>query len=174
MHSPTPLLHAFLMPNMNKLTSMMLLLIKPTFHLISNIIFSTSYSNTKNYLMAHWEYILIKRLTLTSNLEQSRCTTMLTLFLMSTNRPLKRNLTTWLSLVSLNHVGPLNGYLRPSISLRRMVTFDKLPTYAHSIKLSFANHILYLSLQTCSIAYLDTNSLQNLTFPCNTTHLETN
>ncbi|KAL7459994.1 hypothetical protein ACHAXS_000465 [Conticribra weissflogii] len=51
-----------------------------------------------------------------------------------------------------------------------MVAFDKLPTYAHSIKLSFKNSTHQLSLQTCLIASLDTNSLPNLSFACNTTH----
>ncbi len=49
--------------------------------------------------------------------------------------------------------------------------FDKLLTYTHSIKQSFANNILYISSQICFIASLVTNYLPNLTFPCNTTHL---
>ncbi len=73
-------------------------------------------SKHKNYLMALWESILIKKFTLTLNLEQSQCTTTLTLFLMCTNRPLKRNLITWLSLVSFNHAGPLNGHSCSSLS----------------------------------------------------------
>ncbi len=83
MHLPTPLLHAFLTLNMNKLKSMMLFSIKPTFHLISNAISLTSYQNTKNYLMAPWESILIKRFTSTSNLELNRCTIVLTSFQLS-------------------------------------------------------------------------------------------
>ncbi len=42
---------------------------------------------------------------------------------------------------------------------------------AHSIKQSFANNILYLSLQRCLIASLVTYSIPNSTFLCNTTHL---
>ncbi|KAL7460815.1 hypothetical protein ACHAXS_001257 [Conticribra weissflogii] len=49
--------------------------------------------------------------------------------------------------------------------------FDKLPTYTHSIKLSFANNTPYPSLKTCLIESLVANSLPNLTFPFNTTHL---
>ncbi|KAL7460260.1 hypothetical protein ACHAXS_000722 [Conticribra weissflogii] len=52
-----------------------------------------------------------------------------------------------------------------------MAAFNKLPIYIHSIKLSFKNNILYLSLQTCSITSLVKNSLPNLTFLCNTTPL---
>ncbi len=57
------------------------------------------------------------------------------------------------------------------LSLERIVPFDKLLTYAHLKKQSFTNNILYLSSQICLISSLVTNSLPNLTFPCNTTHL---
>ncbi len=127
----------------------MLLLINTTFCLISNSIFSPSCKNAKSYLMALWESIPIKRFTLTSNLELNWCTTVLTLFLMSINKPLKRNLTTLSSLVSLNHAGRLNGHPQPLLSLKWMVAFDKLQTYAHSTKQSFAKNILYLSSQIC-------------------------
>ncbi len=121
--------------------------------------------------MAPLESILIKMSTLTSNWEQSWCNTQLTLYLMSTNKSFKKNSTTLLSLVSLNHTGPLNGHPRPLLSLRRMGAFDKLLLYSHSIKLSFANNTIYLSLRTCLTTALATNSSLNLTFPCNTTHL---
>ncbi len=118
-------------------------------HYKINTIFSSSCQNTKSYLMALWESIPIKRFTLTSNLELNWCTTALTLFLMSIDRPLKRKLTTWASVVSLNHAGHLNGYPQPSLSQTRMVAFDKLPAYAHSIKQSFANNTHSPSSKTC-------------------------
>ncbi len=80
---------------------------KLTFCLISNATFSISYQKTIKYLMAPWESTLIKRITLALSLELNQCTTMLTQSLMSIDRPLKRNSTTWLSLIFLNHAGPL-------------------------------------------------------------------
>ncbi|KAL7461091.1 hypothetical protein ACHAXS_001524 [Conticribra weissflogii] len=52
-----------------------------------------------------------------------------------------------------------------------MVVLDQLPIYAHSIRQSFVNSVLYESSQTCLIASLDTNSLQNLTYQFSITHL---
>ncbi len=99
-----------LLPNMNKSPSTMLLSINNTFQPINDKIYSTYYQNTKNYLMAPLESILITKFTLTSNWEPSQCITMLTSSLMYTNNPSKKNSTTRLILVSLNHVGPLNGH----------------------------------------------------------------
>ncbi len=121
--------------------------------------------------MAPLESILIKRSILTSNLEQSRCTTKLTLFLVSINRPIKRNLNMW-CLAHLNHVGPLNGHLWPLLSLKRVGAIDRLPTCNCLTMQSFKNNTLYLLLQTCSIISLVINSSLNLIFPCNTTHLD--
>ncbi|KAL7452412.1 hypothetical protein ACHAXS_000275, partial [Conticribra weissflogii] len=52
-----------------------------------------------------------------------------------------------------------------------MAMYDKLQTYAHSIKLSFENNTPFQSSQTCSTTSLVTNSLPNSTFQCNTTLL---
>ncbi|KAL7462484.1 hypothetical protein ACHAXS_004983 [Conticribra weissflogii] len=52
-----------------------------------------------------------------------------------------------------------------------MVASDKSRTFAHSIKISYANNILYQSSPTCSTASLATNSSPNLIFQCNITHL---
>ncbi len=61
----------------------------------------TILSKDKNCLMAPLESIRTKRSTLTSNLELSQCITVLSLFLTYTDKPLKRNLITWLSLACL-------------------------------------------------------------------------
>ncbi|KAL7460342.1 hypothetical protein ACHAXS_000800, partial [Conticribra weissflogii] len=72
--------------------------------------------------MAPLESIRTKRYKLTSNLELSQCITVLSLFLTYTDKPLKRNLTTWLSLASSNPVVPLNGLPRHSLSPKRIIT----------------------------------------------------
>ncbi len=127
----TPLQHASLMLNTNRPISVMLPSIKTTSHLTSIVIFSIYFPNIKNCLMAPLEFILIKRFTLTSNLEQSQCITALILFLMYIAKPLKRNLTTWLNSASSNIAAPLNGCSQPSLFLKRIVTFNKLLIYAH-------------------------------------------
>ncbi len=78
---------------MNKLTSTMLPFTNTIFHLTNVEASSTFYLNTKSHLMAPLESILIKKFTLTSNVELSWCTTALTLFHMSTDKHSKRNLT---------------------------------------------------------------------------------
>ncbi len=137
---PQLLQHAFFKLNINRPTSMMLLLIKTTSCSIGNATYLTSCQNTKNYSISLLEFILIRRSTLTSNLELNRCITKHTMILMSIGKSLKRNLTTWWSLVSLNHAGPLNGHPQPLLSLKRIVAFNKLLTYTHSINQSFANN----------------------------------
>ncbi len=135
----TLLQHKSLMLNMNKLTSMTLLSTNITIRLTNVAIFSIYFQNINYYLMASLEFILIRRSTL-SNLEPSRCTTMLILSLMYIVKHLKKNLTTWLNLVSLNLAAPLNGRLQPSLSPKRMVASNKLLTYDLLIKQSYKNN----------------------------------
>lgn len=73
----------------------------------------------KNYWMAPLESILIKKLTLNLNMEQSQCITALTLFLTYIDKLLKKNLIMWLNLAFLSHVEPLNGPPPPSSFLKR-------------------------------------------------------
>ncbi len=67
---------------------------------------------------------------------------------MYTDKLSRRSLTTWLNLVFLNHVEPLNGHPWPSLLQKRMAAFDKSLIYAHSIKQSFASNTPYLSSPT--------------------------
>ncbi len=88
-------------------------------------------SNTTSYLMSLWESIVIKRFTLTSNLELSQCVTALILYLTQIDKPLKKSSITWSSLASLRLAQPLNGHPQPLLFPKRMVMYKKLPIYAH-------------------------------------------
>ncbi len=105
--------------------------------------------NIKNYLMAPWGYNYTKRFALNSNLVLSWCITILIMFLMCTDKLSKRNSISWLNLVSLNHVGPLNGRPQPSLFQKRMGDFNKPLFCVSSTKLSDANNIPSYSLQIC-------------------------
>ncbi len=146
---------------MNRSTSMMLPSTNIIFHLINVVIFLKSFLKTKSYLMAPLESIQIKKFTLTLNLELSQCITALILFLTYTDKPLKRNLTTWLSWVFLNHAEPLSGHPQPSLFLKKMVASVKLQIFIHLTRLSFVNNTIYESSQTCLIASQVINSLLN-------------
>ncbi len=115
----TPLQHPSLMLNTYRPTSMMLILTNIIFCLISVDIFSISFLNTKNSLMAPLGSNYTKRFTLNSNLDLSRFITALTLYLTYTDTPLKKNLTTWSSVASSNLVELLNRRPWPSLSPKR-------------------------------------------------------
>ncbi len=57
------------------------------------------------------------------------------------------------------------------LSLKKIAAYDKLQTYACSIKLSFENNTSFQSSQTCSITSLVTNSLPSSTSQGNSTLL---
>ncbi len=104
----------------------MLLLINTPLPSIKDKIYLVFSPNRKK-IMALLESIHIKRFTLTSNLELSQCTIVLTLFFTFIDKTSKTSSTTWLNLVSLNHAGPMNGRPLPSIFPKRMFKFDKSP-----------------------------------------------
>ncbi len=143
----TLLQHRSSMPNMNKSISTMLCSTNTIACWINGKIYSMYYPNTNNYLMAPLDSIHTKSFTLTSNLEPSKCITMLILFLNYTDKLPKKNLITWLNLVSLNHAGLLNGRPQPSLFQKRMGRFDKSLTYAPLTKQSYVNNTPYQSYQ---------------------------
>ncbi len=88
-------------------------------------------SKHKKYSLALLESNLIRRVTLTSNLELSQCITALTPFLTYIDKLSKKNSITWSTLASLNHLGPLNECSLPLLFPKRMVGFGKSLIHAH-------------------------------------------
>ncbi len=84
--------------------------------------------------MVFLKSIHTNKITLSSKLEPSQYIMMLILSLTYTNKVSKKNLITWLNLVSLNHIGPLNGHPLPSLFQKKMDGFGKSLTCAHLTK----------------------------------------